>query len=189
MSDIRPARWPWRDAAHVAAIRRFRQGLTALTIRPDREVDARLCSLVVDERQWTLLARLSSFDRAHHLAVYDTLVAGGCGDQDVLRAALLHDVGKANAHGRVWLAHRVIYVLGERWMPALLGRVAREHGRWLRRGVWLSIHHAKEGAALAHEAGANRRVCELIRWHDGAGGAADDTGLSALRRADEGSVV
>jgi hypothetical protein len=32
-------------------------------------------------------------------------------------------------------------------------------------------------------------VCELIRWHDGAGGAADDTGLSALRRADEGSVV
>lgn len=186
MSEIRPVRLPRRQTNVPTALRRLRQGLAALVSRPEPEVDRRLRSLLGDERQWALLARLSSFDRIHHLAVHDALVAGGCEDVDVLRAALLHDIGKADARGRVRLPHRVVKVLGTRLFPGQLDRLARKDGGWFRHGVWLAVRHADAGAALASEAGANARVCDLIRRHHDAEGAADDLGLAILRHVDEG---
>lgn len=170
-------------------LRRLRQGFAALANHPDAAVDRRLRLLVSDDRQWVLLARLSSFDRSHLVAVHDTLVAMGCDDADILRAALLHDVGKADDRGRVRLLHRVVKVLGERWCPRCLERVARRDGGWLGHGVWLATRHAENGAILARDAGASERVCELIHLHDDSSAALGDAGLRLLRRADEGCVV
>lgn len=188
MNGARSARFAWHDASLPAGLLRVRQGIAALASRPDPEVDRRLRACVADERQWALLARLSSYDRAHHLAVYDRLIAAGCVDGDILRAALLHDIGKADERGRVRLPHRVVKVLGERWFPGRLQHLAEHDGGWLRHGIWLAVHHASAGADLAMAAGASARVCELIRRHEDAGGAAGDVGLALLRRADEGAI-
>lgn len=185
MRDARPLRLPRGELSLPSLSRRLRQGIAALASRSDPEVDRRLRALVADERQWELLARLSSYDRAHHLAIYDALASAGCVDGDVLHAALLHDVGKADERGRVWLPHRVVKVLGERWAPGQLHHLAERDGGWLRHGVWLAVHHASAGADLAEAAGASARVCELIRRHEDAAWAAEDTGLALLRRIDE----
>lgn len=184
MSEIHRLRLSRHQVGVPTALHRLRQGLAALASRPDPAVDLRLRSLLGDERQWALVARLSSFDRTHHLAVHDALVAGGCEDGDVLRAALLHDIGKADERGRVRLPHRVVKVLGKHAAPGQLERLARKDGGWFRHGVWLAVHHADAGAALAREAGVNARVCDLIRRHHD-DGAADDLGLAILRRIDE----
>lgn len=168
--------------------RRVRQGVAALSTFPNAAVDRRLRTLLGDERQWALLARLSTFDRAHHLAVYDALVADGCRDPDILRAALLHDVGKADGRQRVRLPHRVVKVVGERWQSRRVIRLARRDAGWLRHGLWLAIHHPLVGSGQVAAAGASRRVCDLIRWHEDAERASRDAGLALLQRADDGAI-
>src|SRR5690606_33059865 len=86
---------------------RWRQFADALLCRPDPAIDRRMRQLLGDDRQWRLAARLTPYDRKHALAVHDRLVAGGYVDADLLRAALLHDVGKADERARVGTIHRV----------------------------------------------------------------------------------
>lgn len=186
MNDVWPLLAPARGSYRWSILRRLRQGVAALSSRPDPDIDRRLRALVSDERQWLLLARLSSFDRSHHLVVHDALVADGCRDGDVLRAALLHDIGKADGRGRVRLLHRVIRVAAGRCCPRQLDRFARHDRGWLHHGVHLAVLHPALGADLARESGASERVCELIRRHEESSG--EDVGLEWLRRADEAAA-
>lgn len=188
MSDVRVATVESHASSHGSVVRRARQGIAAVVHRHDPAHDVRLRTLLADERQWALLERLPSFDRAHHLAVHDALVRMGCRDRDVFHAALLHDVGKADGRGRVWLIHRVVKVLAERWSPAVLQRLARRDGDWLRHGLWLAARHAEVGADLAAAASANERVCYLIRWHGDLGRGMGDPALAMLQHADERSI-
>ncbi len=170
-------------------VHRLRQGIRALRNQPDPALDARLRSLVGNDELWALLARLTPFDRRHHLAVHDTLLAAGCDDTDVLRAALLHDVGKADSRQRVGLVHRVVTVLFQGRTSGLLNRIARQDAGWLRHGLWLNLHHAALGADLAALSGASARVCDLIRLHADGDAAAQDAGLRALQMADSEALL
>src|SRR5690348_8987223 len=62
-----------------------------------------------------LFQSMSNADQQHALRVCRGLQARGCSDEDMLAAALLHDVGKAN--GRVPFWTRPIIVLGKRLAP------------------------------------------------------------------------
>jgi hypothetical protein len=165
------------------------QFVNALRLRPDRQIDCQLRSTVNNDRQWELLARLSAFDRAHHLGVYNTLRASGWTDPDLLLAAALHDAGKADEQGRVRLAHRVIRVLLGSLSPTLLLRLSRTPGHLLTHGLYLAEHHAALGAVLAGEAGATPRCCQLIAGHHEAPSTLTDPELLALIRADEGTLA
>jgi len=69
-----------------------------------------------------LFQSMSRADQQHSLRVCRGLLARGCNDEDMLAAALLHDVGKAG--GRVPFWTRPTIVIGKRIAPHLLTRLA-----------------------------------------------------------------
>ncbi|RLC68630.1 MAG: hypothetical protein DRI52_09655, partial [Chloroflexi bacterium] len=68
--------------------------------------------------QLALFRTMPPSDQRHSLNVYRTLLAEGQTNQDLLVAALLHDVGKAGGQLRLW--HRVAIVLLRAFWPAAL---------------------------------------------------------------------
>ena len=69
----------------------------------------------------SLFRTMSPADQQHSLRVCRKLRARGCKDKDMLAAALLHDVGKAQ--GRVPFWTRPAIVLGKKFAPQLLSRL------------------------------------------------------------------
>jgi putative nucleotidyltransferase with HDIG domain len=159
----------------------------AVRARPDARIDAELRLLLADERQWQLVARLAPFDRAHQLRVHALLLERGHTDPDLLRAALLHDVGKADERGRVGWPARVALVALRAAAPQLLERLSIVRWPGPLGSVYLARHHAAFGARLAAGAGASQRCCELIARHEGPAGA--DDALAALLAADAQAVT
>jgi len=107
---------------------RTRQFLGAFrpTVESAERTDARV---LLGERLWPLFESMKPRDQRHSLDVFHVLKDQGDHDQDLLMAALLHDVGKgrlAAANVRLW--HRVVYVLLGAGPPGLLRRVANGRG-------------------------------------------------------------
>jgi len=126
---------------------------------------------------WAMMVQ----DQRHCLDVFYTLQRRGCRDQDILLAALLHDVGK----GHVLLWQRVVFVLLLAGAPGLLRRLAKPSGSGWRRAMASLIEHGTRGAALAQEAGASSAVVELIRNHQRE--HLSDRRAALLRTAEESS--
>ncbi len=119
----------------------------------------------------SLFDTMSNADQQHSLRVYRSLQERGCVEHDMLAAALLHDVGKAQ--GRVPFWTRPVIVLGKLCAPRLLAQIVVEpsqigpsvvHGQW-RRSLSYAWWHADVGADLAAEAGLSERAVLYIRTH------------------------
>lgn len=123
-------------------------------------------------RALALFETMSPADQRHSLRVCQGLQARGCIEEDMLAAALLHDVGKAQ--GRVPFWARPVIVIGKRAAPRLLRRIAAypdegQHGRkgqprW-QRSLGYAWWHAEVGAELAARAGLSERAVLYIRTH------------------------
>lgn len=117
-----------------------------------------------------LFRTMSNADQQHCLRVCRNLQARGCVERDMLAAALLHDVGKAE--GRVPFWTRPVIVVGKRLRPEWLGRITVppeliEHTQipsW-RRELSYAWWHADVGAELAERAGLSDRSVLYIRTH------------------------
>lgn len=117
-----------------------------------------------------LFRQMSNADQRHSLRVCRGLQARGCVEQDMLAAALLHDVGKAQ--GRVPFWTRPVIVIGKFLVPALLTKLAVEPQccdiqklpSW-RRKLSYAWWHAEVGADLAAAAGLSERAVLYIRTH------------------------
>ncbi len=163
---------------------RFRQFWWAITARiqeEDRELVEQLLSLPAQKLFW----RMPVGDQRHSLAVLRTLIAWGETHPALLKAALLHDVGKAATPLTPW--ERALIVL---W-KALGSRIGRPGcSRWpiLRR--WMERAHRYQahpeiGAAWAVEAGCDSLTVALIRRHQdplGPPGPEEDLETRLLRR-------
>ena len=134
--------------------------------------------------EWELVARMTAGDRAHLFETRRRLEATGCLDPALLKAAVLHDIGKVDDRGRVYLAHRVAVVLLRRFAPRLLDVLAGRGVPGWRYGFYLAIEHPRVGAELARLAGCDPRVCWLIVHHQDEG-ASGDVGLALLQAVDE----
>jgi hypothetical protein len=91
------------------------------------------------------------------------LTAAGVVDTSLLKAALLHDVGKSRCrigvlYRTVWVL--VVHILGR--CPSLLARECT--GGW-RLPFWVLANHAEMGARLLEEAGSEERVSRLAELH------------------------
>ena len=151
----------------------------------------------------SLFDTMSDADQQHSLRVCRGLQAQGCVEHDMLAAALLHDVGKAQ--GRVPFWTRPVIVLGKLCAPRLLARVivpwsrmtpdvtiaeedvmnrslpmiSHSHSMW-RRALSYAWWHAEIGADLAANAGLSEQAVLYIRTHHQPHGPA-----AALHRVDE----
>ena len=117
-----------------------------------------------------LFQSMSRADQQHSLRVCRGLQRRSCIEKDLLTAALLHDVGKAQ--GRVPFWTRPVIVLGKRYAPGLLTRLMilpslfeRQRISSWRRALSYAWWHADVGADLAATAGLSERVVLYIRTH------------------------
>lgn len=119
---------------------------------------------------FALFKTMSPADQQHSLRVCQSLQLHGCQDADMLAAALLHDVGKAQ--GRVPFWTRPAIVLGKAFAPDLLKHFAvapsalppKGVPRW-RRSLSYAWWHAEVGAELAAAAGLSEQAVLYIRTH------------------------
>jgi hypothetical protein len=118
---------------------------------------------VLSGELFELFTRMSPEDRRHGLEVLSILESDGETDVPLLQAALLHDVGKAEAG--VGLPHRILRVLLARRFPRVWAWLAGWPTGW-RRPFWVVTHHPERGAIWVETRGADPAVVELIRYHE-----------------------
>ena len=145
-----------------AALHRGSQFLTALAAEA-RPPDDGPALVVLPQHLAVLFGRMAPPDRRHGLDVFHRLRAGGHTDPVLLQAALLHDVGKAEAG--ITVVHRAARVL--------LARRAGPLWRWLsgrptgwRRPFWVVANHAERGALWMTTQGASAELVALVRYHE-----------------------
>lgn len=114
------------------------------------------------ERELFLRQRVA--DQRHSIDLGERLRRDGHDDPELLRAALLHDIGKAL--GVLPVPCRVVYSFCAAYLPSA-ARWLGEDGRsgW-RRPFYLARHHAVLGAEAARQVGSNPRVVGLIAGHE-----------------------
>ena len=140
---------------------RLRQGVHALLARWETVDESVLA--VLSERERALFDRLPRADRLHALRVARRLTRTGQTDPALLKAALLHDVGKAEQGIR--LPHRVARVLLRLAAPAFLAAIAADPTGW-HQPFYALAHHAELGALWLAEAGSSPLTVALVRYHD-----------------------
>ncbi len=146
----------------------FFRAVAALAAGDLPEQDCALVTEVLPAGLHVLFFRMALNDQRHCLEVYRLLRSQGHADADLLRAALLHDCGKAL--GRIALWQRVALVLVRVARPTLLdwlaGSGASSSDRAWRYAFYIQREHARLGADLASQAGASPATVAYIRRHE-----------------------
>ncbi len=162
----------------------FTRGLRP-TLAPS-EIEIVRASLTAAELELFLAA--DPRDRRHSVDLFVLLseagAEGAAAGDDLLCAALLHDVGKGPL--RVW--DRILFVILNAAVPTLARRCETPSNpdggaRW-RDALWRLRHHAERTAAMLEGAGTPPRVIEIVRRHTGPI-PVDDHEVAAFIRADD----
>ncbi|MFN2197880.1 MAG: HD domain-containing protein [Anaerolineales bacterium] len=141
---------------------RTRQFWFALTAAPAHD-NLEQARLLLTEEQFALFQALPPGEQAHGLEVYRQLQASGETHPDLLRAALLHDIGKGQAPLRVW--ERIAIVLARAAFPEKVREWGRGPAAGWRRPFVVAEQHPQWGAELAAQTGASPLTVALIRRH------------------------
>lgn len=103
-------------------------------------------------------------DQNHSLRVLTNLETRGETDSDLLKAALLHDIGKTRYPLARW--ERVFAVVVEGLFPALALEWGKKDPWGIHRSLVIIHQHPIWGADLAEKAGSGQKVVWLIRHHE-----------------------
>ena len=107
--------------------------------------------------------QMQASEQVHSISIYQQLLDDGETDQDLLVAALLHDVGKSCYPLHLW--DRVVIVLAKAFIPDKVKEIGQsDHLGW-RRPFVVAEQHAAWGAELAAQAGASETAVAIIRRH------------------------
>lgn len=139
-------------------VRQFGRALTARVSLEERALVAR----VLPAPAAALFYHMPRQDQRHGLDVLYGLQARGEDAPELLAAALLHDIAKAEGV-RIW--HRVVAVLLQALCPRWFHHLASPDPRTWGYPFWLQLHHPQRGAELAEAAGCAAATVELVRYH------------------------
>ena len=165
-------------------VAQFLQALTAQQAVSEQRVKRAIEILPPEAR--TLFVQQAPQDQLHALSVYETLLEEDHANEDLLAAALLHDVGKAVSPASP--LQRGVFVLAERFTPQTLARLVRARDGDRGGPLVTYANHAEIGARRAEEAGCSPLTVELIRHHElplEACRTERDRMLAALQAADD----
>ena len=156
-------------------VRRFFRGFSR-ALSPSEVAHARR---LLTPAELLLFAGLPGRERRHAMDMLHWLRARAAPSDELLAAALVHNVGKGPIH----LQERVAYVLLDLLTPELLERIASPSGVRFQRSLAAQRDHPRRGAALLDAAGSTPRVQALVREHHDPP-PADDRELAWLIAAD-----
>jgi putative nucleotidyltransferase with HDIG domain len=124
-------------------------------IQPDDEFARQYLS----GSEYVLYAEMDLRDRHHACLVTKTLLRTHPeASSQLIRAALLHDVGKSSSRYRP--LHRIAVHL---YTPKNIPPSPRYHGL---KGAWQRhLHHSQYGADLIRKSGGDEKVAELVAKH------------------------
>ena len=167
---------------------RSRQFWNAL-LSPRKRITSESLLHYLNLAQLILFRRMQPSEQFHAYQILKRLETDGQNNPDLLRAALLHDVGKILQPLSIF--DRILIVLGKHFFRGAALRWAEGPARGLRRPFVVSAQHAEWGADLAFQAGGNSRTVELIRHHQDPRlpnpGSDTERLLAALQAADDES--
>ncbi len=126
---------------------------------------------ILNHSEFELFKLLPVPDQNHSLRVLRHLESDGETDPNLLKAALLHDIGKIRYP--LSRAERVFVVLFKGLFPGIAAAWREKTPQGIYRSLVATHQHPAWGAELAEGVGCNQRVIWLIRNHE----AEDFTGL------------
>jgi putative nucleotidyltransferase with HDIG domain len=143
-------------------IYRMRQTWAALTAKPDR-IELQEVKEYLSPAEYSLFIQLHPSEQSHSISVFHQLRRDGVEQPDLLKAALLHDVGKTRYPLHLW--DRILIVLGRKIAPGLAGSISVNDLNGWKRPLIVSQKHAEWGAEMAAGAGASQLTVALINRH------------------------
>jgi len=150
-----------------------------------QEGDQEVINTVLFQEEQDLFQQLPAADQNHSLRVFRSLQTQGEDDPDLLKAALLHDLGKIRYPLRRW--ERVFAVLVAGLFPRRVQMWGEGKPIGLRRPLAIVKQHPQWGADLAQSAGSSPRTVWFIQNHekDLPEGSPSDEELFLLRKLQE----
>jgi putative nucleotidyltransferase with HDIG domain len=141
-------------------INQFWWALTAENL--PKSAQSRIGSLL-SEKERALFDLFSPSEQRHSYKVYETLMAAGFDQHELLVAGVLHDIGKTREPLNVM--ERIVVVLVEKFSPHKLASWGRGPARGWKRPFVVKVQHPKWGSEMVKEAGSNDLVVKLVRRH------------------------
>jgi hypothetical protein len=167
---------------------RIRQGLQVIFAWGYRANDE-LARQNLTSAEYALYLRMSRAERQHHLRVIADLLAQGQHHPALIKAALLHDVGKTRF--RFSLVEKTLVVLVKAFLPRQFAAWSQAEPSGWKRPFVIATQHPQWGAELAQAVGLDPLSVELIRRHqtplDGEPKTEADHLLLLLQAADDRS--
>jgi hypothetical protein len=132
--------------------------------RSPRTGDLTLVQSILTSAEYELFQQLPIPDQNHSIRVLKSLQNQGDENPDLLKAALLHDLGKIKYPLKRW--ERVFSVLTTRLFPQMVQHWGQGKPIGLRRSLVVIHQHPDWGADLAEQAGSSFNTIWLIRNHE-----------------------
>jgi putative nucleotidyltransferase with HDIG domain len=154
----------------MGLIRNIRKGFMFLRPAPGLQPeDMALLSRYLNPVERDLFLAMDEPDQHHSLRVARICAQSlanhpHVADVPLMKAALLHDIGKTGAHLRLWF--RTWWVTGHRLLPWVLDWIARRSANarpgTTRHRMYVQYYHARIGVDMLRAAGVDEGVCRLV---------------------------
>lgn len=141
---------------------RVSQFWKALAAAPSQE-DLLTAERLLSAELMNLFLRMQPGEQSHSMQVCLQLVKEGYESQDLLTAALLHDVGKSRHPLRAW--ERALIVIVRRLSPESIERWGNGKVHGWKRPFAVALQHPEWGAEMVRAVGASELTIRLIQRH------------------------